>query len=211
MSTKKTETKEVAAEPVVETTNEVVKEVVQEVNPDSLLTPTQLIEKYTIKDSQGMKMWVDENAVFDAMCLSEDEAKKFLGGRNPKDYFRDGKIHKTIDVKNMGDLLDEDRPEVQTLRRIAPQFPDLLMFKDRMQNLYNILVPKRLTENQLDENGEFVEKYVRRDVNVVNFNAAVSTKEFGRFPAAFEPVFFQRWFARTLAKLNKKAQENLIR
>ena len=211
MSTKKTETKEVAAEPVVETKKEAVIETVQEVNPDSVLTPSELVKKYTIKDSQGLNMWVDEDAVFNAMCLSDNDASKFLGGKNPNDYFREGKIHRTIDVKSMGDLLDEDRAEVQTLRRIAPQFPDLLMFKDRMQNLYHILIPKRLSENQLDENGEYVEKYVRKEIVPVNFNAAVSTKEFGRFPSAFEPVFFQRWFARTLVKLNKKAQENLIR
>lgn len=180
------------------------------VNPDAGLTGAELVAKYTIKDSTGLPIFVDTEKVWQAGLLSDEEAEKFLGGKNPKDYFYAGEVHKSH-VKNLGDLLDEDRPEVQTLRRIAPQFGDLLMFKDRYQNLYHILIPKRLSETQTDASGEYTEKLVKYEVVPVNFNASVSTKEFGRFPSAFEPVFFQKWFARTLAKLNKKAQENLIR
>lgn len=182
----------------------------KEVNEDKNLTGAELVAKYTIKDSTGLPIFVDTEKVWQAGLLDDEDAKKFLGGKDPKDYFYAGEVHKSH-VKNLGDLLDEDRPEVQTLRRIAPQFSDLLMFKDRYQNLYHILIPKRLSETQTDANGEYTEKLVKYEVVPVNFNASVSTKEFGRFPSAFEPVFFQKWFARTLAKLNKKAQENLIR
>lgn len=201
MSNTKTENTNTPAE-VIE------KKVVE--NEDKNLTPSQLIEKYTIKDSEGRPTFVDAKKVYDALCIEGEEADKFLGGKDADEYFKGGKIHKSI-VKALGDVLDEDRAEVQTLRRIAPEFPDLLMFKDRMQNLYHILIPKKLSEFSLDANGDFVDENIKYSAVVINFNAAVSTKEFGRFPSAFEPMFFQRWLARTLTTLRKKAQSNLIK
>lgn len=162
----------------------------------------EIIERHTIKDTEGRNMFIDQDAIYNELCLDLDEAAEFLGA-DPNDYFSEGMVHKSW-IKILGNRLDEDDIEVQTLREIAPSAPDILVFKNKLQNLYTFLVPKRLSPIPKDMYGDYAEKAIHADTIVVNFDGRVSTKEFGSFPSAFEPTFFKRYFERSLKYLGLK-------
>lgn len=204
MATK--ETNELKTEtPIVkeEVTTPVVKE-----KTDRDLTVQELVKKYTIKDTQGLPMFHDTEKIEAALTMTDDEVKKFLGEHDPELYFRRGKINK-MRVIGIGSLLDEDRVEVQTLRKILPEFPQILMFKHETQNLYNLLIPKKLSEHELDSNGDFINEHVPFETIPVNFHAGVSTKEFGTFPGSFEPTFFAKYMQRSISRIRARAVKNL--
>jgi len=161
-----------------------------------------IVEKHTIKDKEGRNMFVDEDAIYREMCLPQEEAEAFLGA-NPEDYFTEGLVHRSW-IKTLGNRLDEDDVEVQTLREIAPTAPDIIVFKNKLQNLYTFVIPKRLSPIPKDIYGDYAERDIKVDTIVVNFDGRVSTKEFGSFPSSFEPTFFKRYFDRSLKYLGLK-------
>lgn len=116
--------------------------------------------------------------------LSDAEAKEFLKGNDPKRYFRKGKISVSV-PKAFGELLPDDREEVQVMKAVLKDFDGLLMFKHNRQNLYTILVPKELADFELNDEGDFLEDLVPYDIRVVNFSG-------GSTPSAFEPGYFKK-------------------
>lgn len=117
--------------------------------------------------------------------LNTTEADEFLKGANPNKYFREGKIPMSC-VKAFGDLLPDDYEEVRVMKDVCKGFDGLLMFKNRKQNLYTILVPKELSDFELTESGDYIEPTVLYDIRVVNFSG-------GAAPAAFERGYFQKF------------------
>lgn len=116
--------------------------------------------------------------------LSSDEAEAFLKGNDPKKYFRNGKISTSV-PKAFGELLPDDREEVQVMKAILKEFDGLLMFKHNRQNLYTILIPKELADFELNDEGDFLEELVPYDIRVVNFSG-------GSAPSAFESGYFKK-------------------
>src|SRR5574343_1007712 len=64
--------------------------------------------------------------------LSDAEAKEFLKGNDPKRYFRKGKISVSV-PKAFGELLPDDREEVQVMKAVLKDFDGLLMCKHNRQ------------------------------------------------------------------------------
>jgi len=117
--------------------------------------------------------------------LDSNEVKNFLGGVDPKRYFREGKVPMFC-VKAFGDLLGEDNEERAAMQKVLKDFEGLLFFKNRKQNLYTILVPKELSEFELDQDGEFIDTVVHYDIRTINFSG-------GSTPSAFEIGYFQKY------------------
>ena len=135
------------------------------------------------------KIWLDTN-----------EQKKWLGDIDPNLYFRDGVIPMYA-PKAFGELLSEDRVEVEALRKSLPLYPDVLMFKHQMQNLYTLLIPKRVSEHELNQTGDFENRVVRYDTRSIAF-----TGGFGR-PSSFEHDYFAQQVEKVKRHLDKAKQE----
>lgn len=184
------EVKEVAVKPVR-------KETVQEKN-------NKIFKEHIIKDKNGLNSFVDEDALAEKMLMSVEETQTYLNGADPSIYFAKGRMPIWL-KKEMGVCLDDERVEKEALDKLISKDLGVLMFKHEMLNLYQILVPKVLSEFELDYDGEFIEKYTVCHRAVVNFNSATSTKEYGPFPASFEPSFFEDYTRRTLSPLKARA------
>ena len=154
--------------------------------PNPALTPRQhaeaIVAKHTILSTEGQKMFTNEAEIYREMSLSPGEADMFLGGRDPNLYFKEGLIHSSL-KGYFGDLLDEDREEVQALKRVIKNI-DIPMFKHRRFNQYLMLIPKKYSENELDGNDEFTSKVVHQDYRVVAFTGQHPV------PSAFEEAYF---------------------
>lgn len=177
------------------TNNETPKQVeanVSETESTTLSTPQTPfydgIEMYTgDKETKPLKVNMDSN-----------EVKKFIGEHDPMLYFREGKI--PTYYKQLGQLLDSDREEVQVMTEALPQFKGLLLFKHHQQSLYTILVPKSYGEFELDQQGEI------RDQNVKCHTCAVAFGGNG-MPPAYEKGAFKK----SLAKFEKHFTSNYSR
>jgi hypothetical protein len=182
-----------ASVPVPEVTAPAIAEVaqvVQTITPAPKLTRTQQVAKIvadnTILDTEGRKMFINEDAVYAATSMTPEEATAFLGGKDPKIYFRRGYCH-TAMKQTLGELLntDEERLEYQSFRKTIRD-ENVLLFKHKIHNLYTILMPKIFTEFELDADGDYVNKYVKQAYHVIAFTGQLGT------PSAFEEAFFQR-------------------
>lgn len=143
----------------------------------------EIMAKNMIKDSRGAAVFMDANKVFEALCVPQEDAVEYLGGYDPEDYFRGGKLHKSF--KNFfGDRLDDETEEFMIMQSILTPYVGCLLFKQRQQNLYTILVPKVFSEFELDHTGEYAPEGVYYDTRVVAFTGK------GNAPSAFEKDYF---------------------
>lgn len=159
----------------------------------------QILKKHTIKSSEGQDMFTNEAEIYREMSLSPEEADAFLGGRNPFDYFKEGLVHSSL-KGFFGDLLGEEREEVMALKKVIKS-ADIPMFKHRRFNQYLLLIPKSISENEVDANGEFISKVVHQDYRVVAFTGQ------GGVPSAYEETFFMNECKKILTKLQQIAKE----
>ena len=141
----------------------------------------------TYKTTKGVKVW-----------LSTSEIKKFMGEHDPVKYFKEGKVPVYI-PKALGQLLGEERTETQVKNEVFNQFPDVLLFKHDLTNIYTLLIPKVLTEHEF-ENGDFTSRLIRYDTRSIPFNGGP-----GR-PSGFEADFFKKESAKILVHLKKAAE-----
>jgi hypothetical protein len=136
------------------------------------------------------------------LYLSHSEVKKFMGENDPNKYFREGKVPVYF-PKAVGTLLSEDRVETQVKNDAFSKYPDTLMFKHDLTNIYTLLIPKELTEHEF-ANGDFVDRLVRYDTRSVVFTGGQ-----GR-PSSFEVDYFKKHAALIVKKLDAKAEERKI-
>jgi hypothetical protein len=128
--------------------------------------------------------------------LSDDEVEKFIGDTDPSLYFKDGRIPLYV-PKSFGTLLSEERPETLVLRKEWPLYKEALLFKHDMQNIYTILIPKKYSEHELNESGDFRSNFVRYDTRSVAFTGGM-----GR-PSSFEPDYFKKHLVTIKRHLDK--------
>lgn len=134
---------------------------------------------YTIfQDGRGAEKKVKVN-------LSSKEVKDWLGDVDTTRYFKHGKVP-VFCKKAFGDLLTDENEEKVQMQNVLKDFEGLLFFKNRKQNLYTILVPKELSEYELDQDGEFLDPVVFYDIRTINFSG-------GAAPASFEIGYFQKY------------------
>lgn len=167
-----------------ETTNNTTKETKDEKFFDGVWEVSEPIgpnQYQTVKK----KIWLDTN-----------EQKKWLGDIDPNLYFRDGVVPMYA-PKSFGELLAEDRVEVQALRKNLPLYPEILMFKHQLQNIYTLLIPKSVSEHELGRTGDFENRLVRYDTRSIAF-----TGGFGR-PSSFEHDYFAQQTAKIKSHLDK--------
>lgn len=117
--------------------------------------------------------------------LSSKELKEWLGDVDTNRYFKNGKVP-VFCKKAFGDLLTDDNEEKVAMQSVLKDFDGLLFFKNRKQNLYTILVPKELSEFELDSDGEFIDSAVHYDIRTINFSG-------GSAPSAFEIGYFKKY------------------
>jgi hypothetical protein len=145
---------------------------------------TAIVRKHTINSTEGQPMFTNEDAIYEEMSLSPEQATKLLGGRDPLDYFKKGLIHSS-NVSVFGDLLSEDREEVMMVRKVL-RGVDVPVFKHRKFNQYLLLIPKVYSENETDSNDEYTSKHVYSDYRVIAFTGQMGV------PASYEETFFEK-------------------
>lgn len=136
------------------------------------------------------------------LYLSTSEVKKFMGDHDPAKYFREGKVP-AYAPKSFGTILPEDRTEVQVKNDVFSKYPDTLLFKHDLANIYTLLIPKILTEHEIT-NGDFTDRLVRYDTRSVVFTGGP-----GR-PSGFEADYFKKQAALILRQLDAKAEERKV-
>lgn len=115
--------------------------------------------------------------------MSTEEVKKFFGDHNPAKYFRNGKI--PVSYKSLGNLLPEDADETIVLRQNMPAFKDVLLFKHKYEQLYQLLIPKQICEFELDGDNEIMNDAIHCDTRSIVFGASNS-------PRSFEKNYFRQ-------------------
>jgi len=136
------------------------------------------------------------------LWLSTAEVKRFMGENDPAKYFREGKVPAYF-PKATGTLLADDRMEREVQKEVFRQFPEVLMFKHDLTNIYTMLIPKVLTEHEFVD-GEFVSRLVRYDTRSVVFNGGA-----GR-PSGFEADYFKKKSDKILEHLTAKAEQRKV-
>ena len=160
----------------------------------------RIMAENMIRDSRGAPVFMDANKVFDALCVSQEEAVGYLGGYDPNDYFRGGKLHKSF--KNFfGDRLDDETEEFMIMQSVLTPYVGCLLFKQRQQNLYTILVPKIFSEFELDHEGEYAPEGVYYDTRVIAFTGK------GNAPSAFEKDYFLKHVMKTRESIVKTLEK----
>ena len=134
--------------------------------------------------------------------LSDSEVKKFMGDNDPAKYFRLGKVPKFM-PKSIGSILPEDRMEMVAKADIYSKFPEVLMFKHDLTNIYTLLIPKMLAEHEITD-GEFSSRLVQYDTRSIPFNGGANR------PSSFEVDFFKKESAKILKHLVAKAEERKV-
>lgn len=125
--------------------------------------------------------------------MSTEEVTKFLGGNDPYLYFRGGKIPNWY--KEFGTLVDKEDDEYKIMNAVCHDMPELLLFKHKTQPLYNILVPKPLSEYEIDNNGDIVDPIFSADMRAIAFGGSNS-------PKSFEKTFFRQRVAKIHSNLS---------
>lgn len=110
--------------------------------------------------------------------MNSEEVKKFFGEYDPKLYFKHGKIPTWM--KEYGVILDEDEEETKLLRSVTPTFPELILFKHKNQPLYNVLVPKPLSEFELDSTGEISNENYHADFRAIAFGGSNAPRNYDK-------------------------------
>lgn len=140
--------------------------------------------------------------------LSDKEVKSFMGEHDPQKYFRLGKVPTSM-PKSIGTLLAEDREETLVLRDVFSKFPDIIMFKHNLTNIYTLLIPKIIADFEVVD-GEFTNRLVQYDTRSIPFNGGS-----GR-PSSWSADFFKKVAlgdgktTGILTLLEKKANENKV-
>ena len=116
--------------------------------------------------------------------MSDEEAIDFLGGYDPKDFFRNGKITKPF-IKSVGRRFEEDTEEYAILEKVLYPYSGFVLFKRDRENLYTILVPKVFSDFVTDYTGEFVEPHIFYDTRVIMFSGLNGT------PSSFQEKYFE--------------------
>lgn len=157
-------------------------------------------QENVVSDKENnLPMFVAWKKLYKELCLSDEEAREFLGGRDPKDYFREGLIHTSF-LKNFDNLLPEDEEEVITLRKVIP-FKDVLLFKKKRTNVYILLIPKRLARFEMDEiDNEFTNEHINYDISAIAFTGNGT-------PSAYEEGYFIQQLKKVLSHLEKVATQ----
>jgi len=136
------------------------------------------------------------------LYLSTPEVKKFLGDNDPVKYFREGKVPVYF-PKAVGTLLPEDRVESVVKNEVFLKYPEVLLFKHDLTNIYTLLIPKVLTEHEFS-NGDFTDRLIRYDTRSVVFTGGQ-----GR-PSSFEVDYFKKQASKILKHLDVKAEERKV-
>lgn len=136
------------------------------------------------------------------LYLSTSEVKKFMGDNDPAKYFREGKVPAYF-PKAVGTLLSEDRTETIVKNDVFSKYPETLLFKHDLTNIYTLLIPKHLTEHEFT-NGDFVDRLVRYDTRSIVFTGGP-----GR-PSSFEADYFKKQSAKIITHLDKMAEERKV-
>lgn len=136
------------------------------------------------------------------LYLSTSEVKKFMGENDPAKYFRDGKVP-VFAPKSFGTLLPDDRTETQVKNDVFSKYPETLLFKHDLTNIYTLLIPKILTEHEFS-NGDFTDRLVRYDTRSIVFTGGQ-----GR-PSSFEADYFKNQSAKIIKQLDIKADERKV-
>jgi hypothetical protein len=140
--------------------------------------------------------------------LSTKEVKAFMGDHDPAKYFRLGKVP-TIMPKSIGTILGEDREETIVMRDVFSKFPEVLMFKHNLTNIYTLLIPKVIADFEVVD-GEFTNRLVQYDTRSIPFNGGS-----GR-PSSWSADFFKKVAlgdgktTGILTLMEKKANENKV-
>lgn len=171
------------------------------VKPVDKKTITALVKEHVVNDKEGMPMFSDWKNLYKKLSLSNEEATVYLGGRDPRDYFREGLLHTSF-VQTFENLLPEDEEEVVTMRRVIP-YKDVLLFKKKKTNVYILLIPKRLARFELDSEGEFIGDSINYDISAVAFTGTGT-------PAAYEEGYFIQQLKKVLVHLTKVAEQRRI-
>lgn len=154
----------------------------------------RIMAENMIRDTRGAAIFMDANKVFEALCVPAEEAITYLGGYDPADYFRGGKLHKSF--KNFfGERLDEETEEFMMMQAILSPYVGCQLFKQRQQNLYTVLMPKVFSEFELDHDGEYAAEGVYYDTRVIAFTGK------GNAPSAFEKDYFNKHIERIRASI----------
>lgn len=155
---------------------------------EDLVEPT---ETGAYKTTPGVKLY-----------LSTSEVKKFMGEHDPMKYFRDGKVPVYM-PKAIGSILPEDRIETIVKNEVFSKFPETLLFKHDLTNIYTLLVPKALTEHEFS-NGDFTDRLVRYDTRSIVFTGGP-----GR-PSSFDTDYFKKQASKVIKHLEAKAEERKV-
>lgn len=154
-----------------------------------------------VLDKENLPMFLNWKKLYKELSLPEEEARAYLGGRDPRDYFRDGLLHTSF-VTTFENLLPEDEEEVQVMRRVIP-YKGVLLFKKKRTNVYILLIPKKLARFELDADGEFVDQPVNYDISAIAFTGSGT-------PAAYEEGYFIQQLKKVLTHLTKVAEQRRI-
>ena len=171
------------------------------VKPVDKKTVAKLYKENVYNDTEGRPLFLDWKKLYKQLSLPDDQARAYLGGRDPHDYFRDGLLHTSF-VQTFEGLLPEDEEEVQTLRRVIP-YKDVLLFKKKRTNVYILLIPKRLARFEMDDEGEFIGEHINYDISAIAFTGSGT-------PAAYEEGYFIQQLKKVLTHLQKVAETRRI-
>lgn len=114
--------------------------------------------------------------------MSSTEVKKFLGDLDPNLYFRGGKV--PVWFKEYGTIVDPEDEESIVLKGIMTNMPELVLFKHKTQPLYNVLVPKPLSEYELNSEGDIVDVVHHADMRAIAFGGTNA-------PKSYEKTYFK--------------------
>jgi len=138
--------------------------------------------------------------------LSTEEAIKWLGGKHPADYFKDGKIAKSFS-KEIGvsaqdfPMVDEFYPRLLSIyESLYGTDSDCLLFIHPTTKRVSIIYPKSKSGFEKDEKGEYI------DVNTVDMASIVFSSVIPNSPDMYEPEYFKK----ELTKI-KNIKDSLIK
>lgn len=187
------------------------KEVVEKSPVSSTPKTVKPLDKKFIKQKYSENVYNDKEnnqpmflawkKLYKELCLPEEDARAFLGGRDPQEYFREGLLHTSF-INMLENLLPEDEEEVMVMRKVLP-WKDILLFKKKRTNVYILLIPKRLARFEMDDNGEFINEHINYDISAIAFTGSGS-------PAAYEEGYFIQQLRKTLVHLQKVAEQRRL-
>lgn len=150
---------------------------------------TKINEKIEVAPYDGVETWFERVDLINPpqekkakINMSDSEVKKFLGEHDTKMYFRNGRIPNWY--KEFGTLVEEEDEEMKVLRNVMADMPEVLLFKHKTQPLYNVLVPKPLSEFELDGSGDIMDPTYTADMRAIAFGGSNA-------PKSFEKTFFK--------------------